>query len=79
MKLPAIRKLLKVDIDVLRKAEEDVAEERAPEIEVEGEDEGEKLTHLFGAIWIKEQVANGEMDEKTALRAFAQKVRNSIS
>lgn len=79
MKVPAIRKLLKIDIEVLRKAEEDVAEERDPEIEVEGEDEGEKLTHLFGAIWIKEQIESGAMDEKTALRAFTQKVRNSIS
>lgn len=79
MKIAAIRKLLKVDIDVLRKAEEDLAEELPLEIEVEGDDEGEQLTHLFGAIWIKEQVEAGEMDEKTALRAFTQKVRNSIS
>lgn len=79
MKIAAIRKLLKVDIDVLRKAEENLAEELPLEIEVEGDDEGEQLTHLFGAIWIKEQVEAGEMDEKTALRAFTQKVRNSIS
>lgn len=79
MKIAAIRKLLKVDIDVLRKAEEDLAEELPLEIEVEGDDEGDQLTHLFGAIWIKEQVESGEMDEKTALRAFTQKVRNSIS
>lgn len=79
MKIAAIRKLLKVDIDVLRKAEEDLAEELPLEIEVEGDDEGEQLTHLFGAIWIKEQVEAGEMDERTALRAFTQKVRNSIS
>ncbi len=66
-------------MEVLRKAEEDISEEREPEIEVEGADEGEKLTHVFGAIWIKEQMASGEMDERTALRAFSQKVRNSIS
>ncbi|AEV32182.1 DUF6952 family protein [Owenweeksia hongkongensis] len=79
MKLGAIRKLLSVDIETLQKAEEDLAEERALSIEVEGDDEGEKLTHIFGAIWIKEQVASGAMDEKSALRAFTQKVRNSIS
>lgn len=79
MKIGAIKKLLKVDIDVLRKAEEDLAEERPLEIEVEGDDEGEKLTHIYGAIWIKEQSESGEMDEKSALRAFTQKVRNSIS
>ncbi|WP_417609207.1 DUF6952 family protein [Owenweeksia hongkongensis] len=79
MKLGAIRKLLSVDIETLQKAEEDLAEERTLSIEVEGDDEGEKLTHIFGAIWIKEQVASGAMDEKSALRAFTQKVRNSIS
>lgn len=70
---------MSVDIETLQKAEEDLAEERALSIEVEGDDEGEKLTHIFGAIWIKEQVASGAMDEKSALRAFTQKVRNSIS
>lgn len=78
MKVAAIKKLLKVDIEVLRKAEEDISEEKSPEIEVEGSDEGEKLTHVFGAIWIKEQMAQGE-DEKVAMRAFMNKVRESIS
>lgn len=79
MKVPAVRKLLKFDLDVLRKAEEDLTEERPLQIEVEGSDEGEQLTHVFGAIWIKEQVAGGNMNEKEALRAFMDKVRNSIS
>ncbi|MEQ9262799.1 MAG: hypothetical protein RLP14_06530 [Owenweeksia sp.] len=79
MKVPAVRKLLKTELDVLRKAEEDLSEERSPEIEIEGEDEGEKLTHVFGAIWIKEQVASGAMNEKEALRAFMDKVRTSIN
>ncbi len=79
MKVPAVRKLLKIDLEVLRKAEEDLAEERGPDIEIEGSDEGEKLTHVFGAIWIKEKVASGEMDEREALRAFMDKVRTSIS
>ena len=79
MKIPAIKKLLKFDIEELRKAEELLAEEHDPQIEIEGEDEGEKLTHVFGAIWIKEQIDSGEMDERKALRAFTQKVRGSIS
>jgi len=78
MKIPAVRKLLKLDIEELRKAEELLSEEQAPHIEIEGEDEGEKLTHVFGAIWIKEKMAEG-MDQKEALRAFTQKVRGSIS
>lgn len=79
MKVAAIRKLLLVELDDLRQAEEDLSEERSLQIEVEGDDEGEQLTHIFGAIWIKEQVKAGTMDEKSALRAFMQKVRNSIS
>lgn len=79
MKVPAVRKLLKFDIDELRKAEELLGDEQPPHIEIEGADEGEKLTHVFGAIWIKEQVEAGNMDERAALRAFMEKVRNSIS
>ena len=79
MKVSAIKKLLKFNIEELQKAEELLAEEQPPQIEVEGEDLGEKLTHVFGAIWIKKKLAEGEMDERTALRAFTQKVRGSIS
>lgn len=79
MKVAVVRKLLAQDIEVLREAEEALAEELVPQIEIEGEDEGEKLTHVFGAIWIKEQVERGEMTEKDALRAFMSKVRESIS
>lgn len=78
MKLAAIRALMGETIESLRKAEEDLTEERPLQIEVIGDDEGEQLTHVFGAIWIKEKVASGEMDEKSALRAFTQKVRKSI-
>ncbi len=78
MKVPEIKKLLAYDIEVLRKAEEDLSEERAPIIDIKGDDEGEKLTHVFGAIWIKEEVAKGALNEREALRAFTQKVRNSI-
>lgn len=79
MKLPAIKKLLKVDIEELRKAEELLAEEKEPQLKIEGDDQGDKLTHVFGAIWVKEQIAAGTMDEKEALRAFTKKVRGSIS
>lgn len=78
MKIPAIKKLINVDLEVLQKAEEALGNEETPKIEVLGDDEGEKLTHVFGAIWVKQQVSNG-MDEKEALRAFIQKVRGSIS
>ncbi len=78
MKIPVIKKLLEQDLELLRRVEEQIAEGETPEIEVEGDDVGEQLTHVYGAIWIKEQVAAG-MEEREALRAFSQKVRNSIS
>jgi hypothetical protein len=46
---------------------------------VGGDDEGEQLTHLIGAAWIKEQMAANGTDFKTELRNFTSKVRNSIS
>ncbi|MCX6351109.1 MAG: hypothetical protein NTX03_04515 [Bacteroidetes bacterium] len=45
---------------------------------VAGDDEGEKLTHLLGAVWIKEQMQLNSTDVKTELRNFAARVRVSI-
>jgi hypothetical protein len=79
MKLPVIRKIVKeYSLDELRAAEQALLNEEAIEIEVEGEDEGEQLTHIIGAIEILENIAGG-MSDKDALRAFSQRVRNSIS
>ena len=79
MKLPVIRKIVKeFSLEELKTAEAALLEERPLAIEVEGEDEGEQLTHIIGAIEIKEHMANG-MSDKDALRAFSQRVRNSIS
>lgn len=78
MKIPAIKKLLPVDMEALRKAEQDLYDERVPEIPIEGEDEGEQLTHVLAAIWIKEQIQAG-MSETEAIRAYTQRVRNSIT
>jgi hypothetical protein len=47
--------------------------------EVGGDDEGEQLTHILGAIDILERVENEKIDLKTATRAFFERVRNSIS
>lgn len=79
MKLPVMRKLAdQFTLDELKAAEEAMYEERQPEITIEGEDEGEQLTHILGAIWIKEALAAGT-EPAQALREYAQKVRNSIS
>lgn len=78
MKLPIIRTLAEQhSLDQLHAAENALLEEQTPEILVGGDDEGEQLTHLLGAIWIREQMAAG-IDFKDAFRAFAQRVRDSI-
>ena len=54
MKIPAIKKAVEnYSIDELKAAEEALyAEEKLP-AEIEGDDEGEELTHVLAAIWIK--------------------------
>jgi hypothetical protein len=44
---------------------------------VDGVDEGEQYTHILGALDVVRAVAAGQ-DEREALRAFGQRVRNSI-
>lgn len=80
MKIPAIKKLVEeVSLIDLRAAEEALLEELQPKIEVQGEDEGEQLTHVFAAIFILEKMESSGVDFKTALREYTQKVRTSIS
>lgn len=79
MKIPAIRKLVEdYSRETLQAAEEALANEEQAPIEVEGEDEGEQLTHVFAALFIKEEIEKG-VDFKTALREYTRKVRESIS
>jgi|AACY02.2.fsa_nt_gi hypothetical protein len=79
MKIPAVRKLLGTySLEELQEAETQLIEEQPLAIEVEGDDEGEQLTHILGAIWCKQQVAEGSCSESEALRNFAQRVRKSI-
>ncbi|WP_020526376.1 DUF6952 family protein [Flexithrix dorotheae] len=79
MKIPVIKKLVEEhSAEALEKAEAALAEEQTPEIEIPGDDEGEQLTHAFAALWIKQKMDEGE-EFKTALRAYTQMVRSSIS
>lgn len=79
MKIPAIKKLVETNtIQELEAAEQALYNEEVPAIEVEGSDEGEKLTHVLAAIEILKNIDAGE-EFKTALRNYTQRVRNSIS
>jgi len=80
MKLPIIKKLVEsFSLEELKKAQESIENENPLEIEIEGEDEGEQLTHTLAAVWILEQVEKNGTDIKVELRNYAQRVRNSIS
>lgn len=80
MKIPAIKQLVEnYPIEDLRAAEEALAEEQTPAIEIPGDDEGEQLTHAFAAIYILEKINDEGMDFKAALRDYTSKVRTSIS
>ncbi len=80
MKIPVIKKLAEAhSASELRAAEEALYNEETPAIEIIGDDEGEQLTHVIAALFIKEYMADYKSDLKTALREYTLKVRNSIS
>ena len=81
MKIPAIKKIIEANytLDMLDAAEEALINEEQSSIQIEGEDDGEQLTHIFAAKWIIVYMQETGSDFKTSLRAYTQKVRNSIS
>lgn len=79
MKFNVIKKLASdVTLDELQKAASALEEGETLQIEVGGDDEGEQLTHILGAIWICEQVEQGA-EFKDAFRQFAQRVRTTLN
>lgn len=80
MKLPVIKQLVELyTLEQLQEAEEQLLNEQPTTIQVDGDDEGEQLTHILGAIDVLERVKNENKDKSIALREFFQRVRNSIS
>ncbi|SIT88900.1 DUF6952 family protein [Pontibacter indicus] len=80
MKIPVIKKLVETQsLEALTAAEEALMEEQPLAIEVEGDDEGEQLTHVIAAAWILTYMNDNGVDFKTALREYTKKVRVSIS
>lgn len=80
MKMPVIKRLVETQtLQALVAAEEALLEEQTPDFEVEGEDEGEKLTHVFAAIFIRNHMQDHGSEFKEALREYTKKVRVSIS
>lgn len=80
MKIPAIKKAVEThSLDELKQAEQALYEELPLSIEIDGDDEGEKLTHILAAIAILEDMQQNGKDFKDSLRAYTQRVRNSIN
>lgn len=80
MQIPVIKRIVeKYSEEQLRKAEEALIEEQPLEIEIEGEDEGEQLTHIMAALWVKNEMEQNDVPLGKAVRNYTVKVRNSIS
>ncbi len=78
MKIIAVKKLVQEqNLDTLKLQEKKLLDGESLDIDVMGDDEGEQLTHILGAIWVLEAVQNG-MSLNEAIRAFTEKVRKSI-
>jgi hypothetical protein len=80
MKIPEVKKLVEnCSMTELIAAEEALVEEKPLPVQVGGEDEGEKLTHILAAIFILERMKSEGIDFKSALREYTRRVRESIS
>lgn len=80
MKVAAIKKLVENhDIHALMDAETALVEEQPLPFDVDGDDEGEKLTHILAAVFVRNEMEDNGTDFRTALRKYSERVRNSIS
>lgn len=79
MKIPVIRKLVtQYSVNELQAAEQALYDEKPMPIDVDGDDEGEQLTHIIAALWIKNDMVQNHTELGKSLRNYTQKVRGSI-
>jgi hypothetical protein len=80
LKIPVIKKITeKYSISELEEAENDILNELNIKIEIDGDDEGEKLTHVLASIWILQEMEKQNIDFTVALRLYSARVRTSIN
>ena len=80
MKIPAIKHIVENHtLHQLVQAEEALLDEKPIDFDIPGDDEGEKLTHIFAAIFILNHMEDHKTAFTTALREYTKKVRASIS
>lgn len=79
MQIPVIKQVVEnYSLAQLQIAEQSLYEGNALQIEIGGIDEGEQLTHVLAAQFILEYMEKNQAKFSDALRAYTQKVRNSI-
>ncbi|MFT7590693.1 MAG: hypothetical protein ACI9UJ_000604 [bacterium] len=79
MHIPTIKKLIEsTDFAALKSAEEAILEEQTAVIDIPGKDEGEQLTHVIAAIWIKEDMETNGTKLMESLRENTKTVRKRI-
>jgi len=81
MNIASVRALVEAQLSAatLRTAEEAMLEGLEPGIDVQGEDEGEQLTHVMAARWVLDHMATTNDDVMTSIRVYTERVRSSIS
>lgn len=80
MNVSAIKKLVEnASLDQLKASEEALLNEQPLPVDVDGEDEGEKLTHVLAAIFCKETMEKEGININQAVRLYSQRVRDSIN
>ena len=80
MNIGAIKHLVENHDDhELQQAEADILEGKDLSIQVQGEDEGEQLTHVLAALWVIQNMKESDDNLMTSIRAYTKRVRKSIS
>ena len=80
MNLAAVRTLVETYTKHdLQQAEAQLLEGEPLAIDVQGEDEGEQLTHILAALWVRQHMAETGDALPLAMRAYTQRVRQSIT
>lgn len=80
MKLPIIRKLAdECSLSELRALEEKIINEIPLDRSDLGDDEGEILTHVLAAIYVKNIMQQEGLELSVALRQYTSRVRETLS
>jgi hypothetical protein len=80
MNVNSIKNLVqKYNLEEIQSAENSLINELSLDIEVEGKDEGEQLTHILAAIFCKQEMVDKGISINHAIRIYSQRVRGSIN